>query len=86
VLRLCKQCQQHFGDEGRCPHCGTAARDPLGRAVKVTAAAISAAAFLSACPAYGHPVIHCVKEADCAANETCDAQTQTCELKTDAGP
>jgi hypothetical protein len=53
--------------------------------VKATAAAIAAAATLTACPAYGIAVRHCMKTADCPTGETCDTQTMTCEFATTDG-
>ena len=88
MLRLCKLCHQHFGGERVCPHCGAAALQPLGRAVKV-AAAVTAAAVLSGCggvgpqPLYGVPICH--SNSDCAPGFVCDTTTGRCE-KPDGGP
>lgn len=89
MLRLCKQCHGHFGDEPQCPHCGAQVPNPLGRAVKTAAAAVTAAALLSGCgtarPLYGVALM-CTKDSDCVQGETCDLQTHQCVTKTDAGP
>jgi hypothetical protein len=91
MLRLCKQCHAHFGDESSCPHCGAPASNPLGRAVRTAAAAVTAAAVLSGCsgveprPLYG-VALQCTKDSDCAQTQTCNTQTHQCVLKPDAGP
>jgi len=91
VLRICKQCHGHFAREASCPHCGAPAADLLGRAAKVTAAAVTAAAVLSGCggiqpqPLYGVALM-CTKDTDCAATQVCDTNTHRCVPKPDAGP
>jgi len=88
MLRLCKQCHSHFGDEDSCPHCGAAVPNVLGRAVKAAATAVTAAAMLTNCgigprPLYGVPICH--SNNDCVQGFVCDTATGHCE-KPDGGP
>lgn len=91
MLRICKQCHGHFARETQCPHCGAPAADLLGRAVKVTATAVTAAAVLSgfSCgevkPLYGVAFM-CTKPSDCQATQVCDTTSHECVAKPDAGP
>jgi len=91
MLCICRQCHGHFARESSCPHCGAPAADLLGRTMKATAAAVTAAAVLSGCggigprPLYG-VAIQCTKDTDCAATQVCDTTTNRCVPKPDGGP